>query len=61
MATVKQTIGANTGASSRATQYKKSAAVSARVFANAARRGHAGARATLGAAARRRSLGGRGG
>ena len=30
MATVKQTIAANTGAGSRATQYKKSAAASAR-------------------------------
>lgn len=37
MATVKQTIARNTGAGSRATQYKKSAAVSARVFARAAR------------------------
>lgn len=61
MATVKQTIARNTGAGSRATQYKKSAAVSARVFARAARRGNAGIRATLGSAVRRKSLGGNGG
>lgn len=32
MATVKQVIGSNTGASSRATQYKKSARLSASFF-----------------------------
>lgn len=35
MATVKQYIGANTGASSVATQYKKSARVSALAFGKA--------------------------
>ncbi len=53
MATVKQVIGRNTGAASRATQFKKSAKVSARAFAQSG---------MLGAAAKRRkSLGGKGG
>lgn len=53
MATVKQTIARNTGAGSKATQYKKSAAVSARVFARAGAFGKT--------VARRKSLGGKGG
>ena len=53
MATIKSVIGKNTGASSRATQFKKSAKTSARAFAQAG---------VLGAAAKRRkSLGGKGG
>ena len=53
MATIKQTIGANTGASSNATRFRKSAKTSARVF---------GQSGMLGAAAKRRkSLGGKGG
>lgn len=53
MATIKQTIGARTGASSRATQFKKSARVSARAFAQSGRLG--------GNVKRRKSLGGKGG
>ena len=56
MATVKQTIAANTGAGSRATQYKKSARASARAFGLA---GKFGARGK--AAAKRGSLGSMGG
>ena len=53
MATVKQVIAKNTGAGSAASRYKKSAAVSARAFAQSG---------MLGAAAKRRkSLGGKGG
>ena len=53
MATIKQVIGRNTGAGSAATQYRKSARTSARVFAQSG---------VLGAAAKRRkSLGGKGG
>ena len=53
MATVKQVIAANTGAGSRATQFKKSAAASARNFARAGALGKT--------VARRKSLGGAGG
>lgn len=53
MATIKGVIAANTGAGSRATQYKKSARTSARAFAQAGVLGRA--------AARRKSLGGKGG
>ena len=42
MATIKQTIARNTGAGSRATQYKKSAAVSARAFGLAGKFGARG-------------------
>ena len=53
MATMKQRIAAATGAGSRATQFKKSARTSARVFAQSG---------MLSAAAKRRkSLGGKGG
>lgn len=53
MATVKQAIARTTGAGSAATQYRKSARVSARAFAQSG---------MLGAAAKRRkSLGGKGG
>ena len=53
MATIKSVIARFTGAGSRATQYRKSAAVSARTFAQSG---------MLGAAAKRRkSLGGMGG
>ena len=53
MPTIKQTLARTTGAGSAATQYKKSARVSARAFAQSG---------MLGAAARRRkSLGGKGG
>lgn len=53
MPTIKQVIGQKTGASSVATQMKKSARVSARVMAQA---GLLGANAK-----RRKSLGGKGG
>ena len=53
MATVKQTIARNTGGGSAASQFKKSAAVSARAFARAGALGKT--------AARRKSLGGKGG
>lgn len=53
MATIKQRIAALTGAGSRATQFKKSARTSARVFARAGVLGRT--------AARRKSLGGKGG
>ena len=53
MATIKQTIAASTGAGSRATQFRKSARTSARVFAQS---GMLGANAK-----RRKSLGGKGG
>lgn len=56
MATVKQVIGAKTGASSRATQYKKSARTSALAFGKA---GKFGARGR--AAAKRGSAGSMGG
>lgn len=55
MATIKQAIARNTGGGSAASQYKKSAAVSARAFARA------GTKGPLGSAARRKSLGGKGG
>lgn len=53
MATIKQVIAQNTGAGSKATQYKKSAAASAKAFAQAGLLGKT--------AARRKSLGGKGG
>lgn len=53
MATVKQVIGNRTGASSNATRFRKSAQVSARVFAQSGMLG--------GNAKRRKSLGGKGG
>ena len=53
MATIKQVIGANTGGGSNATRFRKSARTSARAFA----RGGALDRT----AARRKSLGGKGG
>ena len=53
MATIKSVIAANTGAGSRATQYRKSAKTSARAFARAGALGSA--------AKRRKSLGGKGG
>lgn len=53
MATTKQVIARNTGAGSRATQFRKSAAVSARAFAQSGMLGSA--------AKRRKSLGGKGG
>lgn len=53
MATVKAVIAKNTGAGSAATQYKKSARVSARAFAKAGVLGKT--------VARRKSLGGKGG
>ena len=53
MATIKQVIARVTGAGSRATQYIKSARTSARVFARAGVLGRT--------AARRKSLGGKGG
>lgn len=53
MATTKQIIGANTGAGSNATRYKKSAKTSARAFAQSGMLG--------GNVKRRRSLGGKGG
>lgn len=56
MATVKQVIAARTGAGSRATQYKKSARVSARVFGLA---GKFGARGK--AAAKKGNVGSMGG
>lgn len=56
MATVKQTIGRNTGAGSVASQYKKSARTSARVFGMA---GKFGARGR--AAARKGNVGSMGG
>ena len=53
MATVKQNIARTTGAGSAATRFRKSAAVSARTFAQSG---------VLGSAAKRRkSLGGKGG
>lgn len=51
--TIKQVIADNTGAGSRATQFRKSAAASARAFARAGVLGKT--------AARRKSLGGKGG
>lgn len=55
MATIKATIGKNTGAGSVATQYKKSAKTSAGVFASK------GNQRTLRNIQRRKSLGGKGG
>lgn len=55
MATVKQAIAKSTGAGSRATQYKKSAKVSARAF------GSNKPTARMKTVARRKSLGGAGG
>lgn len=53
MATVKQAIAQGTGAGSRASQFKKSARVSARVFAQSGMLGST--------VKRRKSLGGKGG
>ena len=53
MATIKDTIGRNTGAGSWATRFRKSARTSARAFARAGVLGRT--------AARRKSLGGKGG
>ena len=53
MATVKQVLARTTGAGSAATRYSKSARVSARAFAKAGVLGKT--------AARRKSLGGKGG
>lgn len=53
MATIKQVIARNTGAGSRATQYAKSARVSARAFAQSGMLGRN--------AKRRKTLGGMGG
>ena len=70
MATVKQVIAANTGAGSRATQYRKSAAASARAFGAALRAGSARAKRAFGVRGnsrnkknlgRRKTLGGMGG
>lgn len=55
MATIKQTIARNTGGASAATQYKKSARTSARVFTSR------GNQRTLRNIQRRKSLGGKGG
>ena len=55
MATIKQTIGRNTGGSSVASQFKKSAKTSANVFASKRNQ------RTLRNIQRRKSLGGKGG
>ena len=55
MATIKQTIGRKTGGGSVASQYKKSARVSARTFSDSRNQ------RTLRNIQRRKSLGGKGG